>query len=106
MQPAFNSLQKDNLRAYMSHQFEISVKKIPASQEEQPEPLTFFVTNHDDILRVVNAVKAAGKIPAEESDEFAVGLKLFGEVVLRHRKDELFADFYPHFLNFMKRLKS
>lgn len=90
----------------MPHQFEINVKKIGPSQEGETAPLTFNVVNHDDILQIVDKINAAGKIPAEESAEFAVGLKLFGEIVLRHRKDDLFADFYPHFLNFMKHLKS
>jgi hypothetical protein len=37
--------------------------------------------------------------------EFTIGLKLFAEVLLRHRREPLFAELFPHFNVFMKKLK-
>ncbi|MGL4410083.1 MAG: DUF3861 family protein [Zoogloea sp.] len=44
-------------------------------------------------------------MPAESATAFAVGLKLFGEVMLENRQHPLFADFLPQFGQFMKQLK-
>lgn len=38
--------------------------------------------------------------------EFAIGLKMFSEVMLKNRNHELFTDFRPAFGEFMKKLKS
>jgi hypothetical protein len=42
----------------------------------------------------------------EQSVEFAIGLKMFSEVMLKHRTNQLFAEFSPAFREFMKKLKS
>ena len=41
----------------------------------------------------------------EAAKSFAVGLKLFSEVMLEHKNLPLFKDFMPHFGQFMKALK-
>ena len=41
----------------------------------------------------------------ETTKAFAVGLKLFSEVMLENREHVLFQDFHPAFLQFMKNLK-
>ncbi|TCI01723.1 DUF3861 family protein [Corallincola luteus] len=68
-------------------------------------PLTFEARNHDDILNIVEVMK--GKMALDETDAtaFAVGLKLFGEVMLKNSKNELFKQFRPHLNHFMKELK-
>ncbi len=38
--------------------------------------------------------------------KFAIGLKMFSEVMLKNRIHELFAEFRPAFGEFMKKLKS
>ena len=44
-------------------------------------------------------------LDAEAAKSFAVGLKLFSEVMLEHKNFPLFKDFMPHFGQFMKALK-
>lgn len=68
--------------------------------------LTFDATNHDEIIQLVERVKSRGILPDNEAAAFTLGLKLFGEILLRHRQEPLFAELYPHFGAFMKRLKS
>ena len=72
----------------------------------EPPPLIFTVTNHDDLLEIASKTRALQAVPDEESSEFAIGLKLFSEVLIRHRKSPLFESLWPHFGDFMKRLKS
>ncbi|GIU44726.1 hypothetical protein TUM4438_16590 [Shewanella sairae] len=67
--------------------------------------LQFEARNHDDIFKIVEMIKI--KMDLEEADAvaFAVGLKLFGEVMLKNRDVELFKQFKPHMTDFMKQLK-
>jgi len=68
-------------------------------------PLQFDVKNHDDLYAIVEKVKTKGLFDANESAAFAIGLKLFREVMLHHRGSEVFKDLDPHFSEFMKTLK-
>jgi hypothetical protein len=43
---------------------------------------------------------------AAEATQFAGGLQLFGEVLLKHRANPLFADLFNAFGRFMKKLKA
>ncbi|MNR45833.1 hypothetical protein D3C85_1647260 [compost metagenome] len=42
----------------------------------------------------------------DQAAEFAIGLKMFSEVMLKNRENELFSEFRPAFSEFMKKLKS
>ncbi len=68
-------------------------------------PLIFETRNHEDIFKITEMMK--GKLNLNEADTaaFAVGLKLFSEVMLKNKDNELFSRFKPHFTNFMKELK-
>ncbi|KRG70512.1 DUF3861 domain-containing protein [Pseudoxanthomonas dokdonensis] len=73
---------------------------------DDASPLVFEARNHDDIQQVVAKVLGKQLFEPQTATAFAVGLKLFSEVLLEHRKDELFADLAPHLGAFMKKLKS
>jgi hypothetical protein len=67
--------------------------------------LQFEVKNHDDLNLIVEKVRAKGLFDANESAAFAIGLKLFREVMLHNRDSEVFKDLDPHFSEFMKTFK-
>lgn len=68
--------------------------------------INFDFENHDDILHVMEMIQDKNLFPnREDATEFALGLKLFGEVILKNRDLELFKDMEPAFLDFMKKLK-
>lgn len=91
----------------MTHRYEITVQPLdPEGSASETPPLIFTVTNHDDLLEIVAKTRALGVVPDEQAPELAVGLKLFSEVLIRHRKAPLFEGLWPHFGDFMKRLKS
>ncbi len=69
------------------------------------EPLQLEVGNHDDIFKIIELMKARGDFEGNDATAFALGLKLFSEVMMSHRKHPLFSDFAPHFQAFMKQLK-
>lgn len=69
-------------------------------------PLTFGISNHDDLFAILDKIAGSKAVPAAEAAEFVIGLKLFLEVAIRHRKEALFEGIWPHIGDFMKRLKS
>ena len=68
-------------------------------------PLQFDVKNHDDLYAIVENVKAKGLFDDNEATAFAIGLKLFREVMLHHRGSAVFAELDPHMSEFMKAFK-
>lgn len=77
--------------------------------KDNPNPtgnLQFEFENHDDILSILEKIKQKNIFDENTNKEFAVGLKLFSEVLLKNRKHELFEDLFPHFSDFMKKLKA
>lgn len=89
------------------HRYRIRVEHL-ADAEGQPTetaPLAFEVGNHDDILQIVAKIRERGDFGADQSAALAIGIKLFGEVMLENRDHPLFTEFKPHFLQFIKTLK-
>lgn len=90
------------------HRFRITVEHLADAQgnpSTREVPLQFEVGNHDDIIAIVERTRERGQFPADTAAAFAVGLKLFSEVMLENRDHPLFAEFAPHFGEFMKNLK-
>lgn len=75
-------------------------------QPEERPPLQLEVRNHDDLYAIVERVKAKGLFADDdEAAAFALGLKLFREVMLQYRKHELFQPLDAQFSEFMKAFK-
>lgn len=69
-------------------------------------PLTFPVSNHDDLFKILDLVRRTDVVPSAEATEFVIGLKLFTEVLIRHRNGPPFQELWPHMGAFMKALKA
>lgn len=91
----------------MPHHYRVDIwqRESPADASKTPV-LSFETTNHDDLAAILAKVRASAAVPEAEAAEFVVGLKLFAEVMLRHRKEPLFEALMPHMGAFMKRLKA
>ncbi|MBK1715794.1 DUF3861 domain-containing protein [Rubrivivax gelatinosus] len=90
------------------HRYRITVEHLADAEGRPPAdpgPLVFEAGNHDDIFAIVQRLRSRGELPPEAATAFAVGLKLFSEVMLEHRELPLFAGFAPHFRDFMRSLK-
>ncbi|MGL5385439.1 MAG: DUF3861 domain-containing protein [Serratia sp. (in: enterobacteria)] len=91
------------------HRFRITVEALTDRKGEpvdKPE-LVFEVENHDDILEIVERIQGREDLNFGEQNSaaFAVGLKLFSEVMMEHRKHPLFAPLRDSFKAFMIGLK-
>lgn len=90
-----------------SYRYRVTLEEIAGAQGGPPShgPLSFEAANHDDIFRIVEAVRNRGEFDGETAAAFAVGLKLFSEVMLQNRSNPLFAPLKEAFPAFMKELK-
>jgi len=90
-----------------SYRYRITVEKL-ADAKGQPvhgESLSFYATNHDDILAIVNRLQTRLPFDAGTSASLGVGLKLFSEVALTHRDNPMFAEIHPALSEFIQFLK-
>jgi len=89
------------------HRFLVTVEHIgtPEAASNPPRTLQFEAESHDDILAMVPRAMQRTGFDVQTGAAFAVGLKLFGEVMLNHRDTPLFAGLAPHFADFMRQLK-
>ena len=91
------------------HRYRITVEHLsdPKGNASAHEPLVFEAGNHDDILAIVKMVRERKLFEDDEiTASFIVGQKLFGEVMLKDRKNPLFTEFWPNFLAFVKKMKA
>lgn len=91
----------------MSYRYRVLVENfgVPRGGEVSSRELCFEAKQHDDLFAIVDRVRQGGTVSPDEAESFAVGLKLFSEVALKHRKDPLFAEFMPHLGAFIQGLK-
>lgn len=66
----------------------------------------FETENHDDLFLVLG--RMAGRLGLDEdgTKSFGVGLKLFGEAILKNKDHALLQTMRPAFLAFMKTMKA
>ncbi|WP_407274951.1 DUF3861 domain-containing protein [Dickeya ananatis] len=85
----------------------MTLENLTDNRDDKPQnrSLTFDATNHDDILEIIEKVRLKGILPDLDVAAFCTGLKLFGEVMMVHRREALFRDLIPAFRDFMLRLK-
>jgi phage-related tail protein len=70
-------------------------------------PIELEFDNHDNIFTIIERMKQRNIFHTEnQAVEFAIGLKMFSEVMLKNRENPLFSEFRPAFSEFMKKLKS
>jgi phage-related tail protein len=75
-------------------------------ETESREPLQLEFTNHDEIFSIIERIQKKNLLQSkEQAAEFAIGLKMFSEVMLKNRNLPLFQEFAPAFRDFMKKLK-
>lgn len=85
----------------------LSLKQYANGETEPAKELGIEFENHDEIFSIIEKMKAKNLFDNEsEATQFAIGLKLFGEIKLKHRKNPLFDEINEVFPVFMKKLKS
>lgn len=91
-----------------SHQYRITVEYLGGKQAgpELHGPLSFEACDHDDIFNIIESAQAAGMFDPDTSAALVLGMKLFSEVMLKHKKDPLFAPMLAAYLEYIGPFKA
>lgn len=91
-----------------TNEYKVTFEYLKNSKGEEvtAEPIVLSFQNHDNVYKIIDVLKEKKFFQDDaQSEQFAIGLKLFGDVMMRNRDHELFQDLQPAFLEFMKKLK-
>jgi hypothetical protein len=94
---------------HKAHHYKLTLQHLENNKGEavDKEVLELNFENHDNIFSIIELMKVKSLFENEqEATELAIGIKLFGEVMIKHRKDVLFEELAPVFAAFMNKLKS
>ncbi|MCL9775309.1 DUF3861 domain-containing protein [Vibrio methylphosphonaticus] len=86
-------------------QYRITIEEI-GSDPKAPQTLQFEYQDREDLFMVIDKLKQGSGLEPNTATKVGVALRLLGPVMMLNRKHPLFADFMPHFKNFMQNLKS
>lgn len=91
-----------------NNNYQIDLKELTLKDgSEGTKNLNFEFDNHDDLFNIFEVVKSKQIFEDENTaTEFALGLKLFTEVMLKNKQHPLFEELRPRIMEFMKKLKS
>ncbi|MCD0470533.1 DUF3861 domain-containing protein [Flavobacterium sp. JAS] len=85
----------------------LSLKEYANGETEPAKELGIEFDNHDEIFGIIEKIKDKNLFEnPHEATQFALGLKLFSEIKLKHRNNPLFDELNEVFPVFMKKLKS
>lgn len=90
------------------HEYEVIFKYLTDNKGEKvdKEPIEFLFQNHDDVFNIVEVLTEKDLFENKsQTVQFAIGLKLFGDVMMKNKDHELFSEMRPAFIEFMKKLK-
>lgn len=91
-----------------NNNYQLDLKELKLKDgSEGTKNLSLEFDNHDDIFSIIEVIKSK-KIFNDENTatEFALGLKLFTEVMLKNKQHPLFEELRPSISEFIKKLKS
>ncbi|MCI6989187.1 MAG: DUF3861 domain-containing protein [Campylobacter sp.] len=80
------------------YQYEVFIKALNLDkfEDEFQKEAKFISTNHDNIFRIIELFKNSDlKISDDDKASFAVGLKLFIEIIFKNKNEALFKELFP-----------
>lgn len=91
-----------------AHQYRITLEYLGGKQAgpELRQPVVFEAGNHDDIFTILESVQAARMFDRDTSAALVLGMKLFSEVMLKHKKDPLFTLMLAAYLDYIGPFKA
>ncbi|MGR5435289.1 DUF3861 domain-containing protein [Vibrio owensii] len=92
-------MRKDN-------RYRITIEEVNVEEGREAKSLSFEVQDREDMLNIVDKIGQGSGLEPEDATRVGVALRLLGPVMMKDRKHPLFADFMPHFRNFMQNMKS
>ncbi|GAB3641355.1 DUF3861 domain-containing protein [Spirosoma arcticum] len=91
--------------AKRANRYRLTLEPLLASGEES-ESLRLEFENHDDVFNIIRRLREKDPFhDVQQATEFAIGIKLFSEVMIKNRTHPLFDELLPAFRIFMEKLK-
>lgn len=89
------------------HRYRVTIEHVGTPREgvEIQPALVFETVNHDEIIGIVERIRASGHYEQDEAASLGIGLKLFSEVMLKRKDDPLFTALRPAIRAFIGGLK-
>jgi hypothetical protein len=89
-----------------TYRLTLALQTLASGEAAPPRALELTFDNHDELFTIIDRLRQQDPFgdPAQAT-EFAIGLKLFSEVMLKNRSHPLFEEFWPAFRLFMAKLK-
>jgi hypothetical protein len=94
--------------AKRAYQYQITLEQLQLANGEPAnhEPLQLTFENHDDIFNIIERLQQKDPFNSRvQAAEFAIGLKMFSEVMIKNKNHPLFEELFPAFRFFMEKLK-
>jgi hypothetical protein len=94
--------------ATRGYQYRLTLEQLTQSNGEPGAhaPMQLEFMNHDEIFSIIERLQQKDPFgDTQQATEFAIGLKLFSEVMLRNRNHPLFTELGPAFRDMMQKLK-
>ncbi len=85
------------------HQYRITLTEVNQASDEKSMTLDF--QDQEDIFEILTKIDAKKALSSDDSVRLGVALRLLGPTLMQNRKNPLFIDFFPHFKEFMLKLK-
>ncbi len=79
-------LGKQNETSILMKSHSNTLQMLKATRPPDADTLSFNTYNHDDIFNVLQVIQNSQVLDDEAAKSFTVGLKLFSEVMLEHKK--------------------
>lgn len=92
-----------------TNKYKLTLEILSTAKEDDTNylPIELEFDNHDNIFTIIEKMKNRNIFHTEnQAIEFAIGLKMFSEVMLKNRDNALFSEFKSAFGELMKKLKS
>lgn len=87
------------------NQYRITIEEVSTKAEREPQTLTFEFEDREDMFNVIEKMKQGSGLDEQSASRLGLSIRLLGPLMMQDRKQPLFADFFPHFKDFMQNLK-
>ncbi len=90
-----------------NHLYRIRCEYLQDAEGNTPnqDALIFDAELHEDLFAIIERLQNQGNIASDNAAAFGMGLKLFAEVVLRHKNESPYSEILPHLSEIMKEVK-
>jgi len=105
----FISLHQNKKMEKRANKYHLTLKlqQYANGETEPAKELELDFDNHDEIFGIIERIQSKDPFnDPSQAAQFALGLKLFSEVMIKNRNHPLFEELGTAFPAFMKRLKS